>query len=83
MLKQRSELLTNYNALYASAAKCGTPFNANNVECILVVGNVSTLSPEEKEVFDTYRNELRSIRIIGFDELLKRIENLLIMFENK
>ena len=83
VLKQRSELLTNYNALYASAAKCGTPFNANNVECILVVGNVSTLSPEEKEVFDTYRNELRSIRIIGFDELLKRIENLLIMFENK
>ena len=83
VLKQRSELLNNYNTLYTDAAKKGTPFNANNVECILIVGNVSNLSSEEKEVFDTYRNELRSISVIGFDELLRKIEILLELFEKK
>jgi hypothetical protein len=81
LLKQKSELLENYALLYTDAAKAGSPFNANNVECILVIGSVSSLPPEQKEVFDTYRNELRSVRIIGFDELLKRIENLLDLFE--
>ena len=81
ILKQKSELLRNYDSLYTNAAKAGTPFNSNNVECILIVGNVSKLTLEQKEVFDSYRNELRSIRIIGFDELLKRIENLLDLFE--
>lgn len=81
ILKQKSELLRNYDSLFTRAAKAGTPFNSNNVECILIVGNVSKLTPEQKEVFDSYRNELRSIRIIGFDELLKRIENLLELFE--
>lgn len=81
ILKQKSELLSNYATLYAKSAKSGAPFNANNIECVLIVGNVGELSPEQKEVFDTYRNELRSVRIIGFDELLKRIENLLKLFE--
>lgn len=82
VLKQKTELMNNYNSLYATAAKTGSPFTANNVECILVVGNVSSLSPEQREIFDTYRNELRSVRIVGFDELLKRIENMLSLFEN-
>ena len=81
ILKQKSELLRSYDSLFVQAAKAGTPFNSNNIECILIVGNVSKLTPEQKEIFDSYRNELRSIRIIGFDELLKRIENLLELFE--
>ncbi len=81
ILKQKSELLRNYDSLFTRAAKAGIPFNSNNIECILIVGNVSKLTQEQKEVFDSYRNELRSIRIIGFDELLKRIENLLALFE--
>lgn len=40
-----------------------------------------TLSPKRKEVFDTYRDELRSVRIIGSDELLKRIDHLIGSFE--
>ena len=81
ILKQKTELIRSYTDLFMKAAKSGTPFNANNVECILVIGNVSTLLPDQQEVFDTYRNELRSVRIIGFDELLKRVENLLMLFE--
>ena len=81
LLKQKSELLNNYATLYASAAKGGFPFNANNVECVIVIGAVGALSQEEQEVFESYRNELRSVRVIGFDELLKRINNMLALFE--
>ena len=81
LLKQKAELLSNYSALYAKAAKSGVPFNANNIECILLIGNISSLTPEQQEVVDSYRNELRSVRVIGFDELLKRIDNLLRLFE--
>ncbi|MCD8357047.1 MAG: DUF4263 domain-containing protein [Clostridia bacterium] len=69
--------------MYTRAVKAGFPFNANNIECILLVGNVGDLTGEQREVFDVYRNELRSVRIIGFDELLKRIEDLLKLFEEK
>lgn len=76
-------MLKSYNVFYVKASKAGYPFNVNNIECVLLIGNVSSLAAEEQEVFDTYRNELRSIRILGFDELLKRIENMLALFERE
>lgn len=82
LLLQKTELMRNYSALYTSSAKDGTPFNANSVECILVIGTVESLAADQQEAFETFRNELRSVRIIGFDELLKRIDNLLSLFEN-
>ena len=58
-------------------------FRANNIDCVLVYWTIQTLNKKEKEAFDNYRNELRSIRIIGFDELQYKIENLLKLFEGK
>ena len=82
LLLQKTELLRNYTTLYERSTKKGVPFNANNVECILVIGKISSLDADQQEAFDTYRNELRSVRIIGFDELLKRVDNLLALFED-
>ena len=82
ILKQRTELARNYNSLFVKSQKDGEPFNANNVECILIIGNVSLLSADEKEAFDTFRNDLRSVHIIGFDELLGKISILLNLFES-
>ena len=81
VLKQRAELTKAYTNLFERAAKSGEMFNVNNIECILVIGTLGNMSNEEKEVFDTYRNDLRSIRIITFDELLTRIDNMLSLFE--
>ncbi len=83
LIKQKNELLKEYNSLYEKSSKKGMPFNANNIECYLVIGNVGELNPDQKEVFDSYRNELRSVHIVGFDELLKRTENLLSLFEQR
>ncbi|MBQ0040810.1 MAG: DUF4263 domain-containing protein [Clostridiales bacterium] len=81
LIKQKETLLNNYSQLYMNADKNGEKFNANNIDCILVVGNVGLLEPDKREVFDSYRNELRSISIIGFDELLLKIDNMLNILE--
>lgn len=80
LLLQKTELMRNYSALYTNSARTGAPFNANNIECILVIGKVGDLPINQQEAFDTYRNELRSVRVIGFDELLKRVDSLLALF---
>lgn len=80
LLLQKDTLLKNYTTLLANSDES---FRANNIDCVLVYGTIQTLNKKEKEAFDNYRNELRSIRIIGFDELQYKIENLLKLFEGK
>lgn len=80
LLLQKDELIKGYSDLLR---KTEEHFSVNNIEGILVYGNVSRLNKKEKEAFENYRNELRSIRLIGFDELLARVENLLKLFEGR
>lgn len=81
LLKQRTELTKGYTNLFEKAVKSGEVFNADNIECILVIGTIGNMSNEEKEAFDVYRNDLRTVRIITFDELLTRVDNMLTLFE--
>ena len=80
LLLQKDSFQKNYHSLFYNSCE---KFKLNNIDAVLVYGNVSTLSEKEKEAFENYRNELRSIRIVGFDELLLQIENLLKLFENR
>ena len=80
MLLQKDALIKNYKNLVTEADEY---YRATNIECILVYGNISILDRKQKDAFESYRNELRSIRLIGFDELLQRINNLLALFENR
>lgn len=58
-------------------------FSAVNIDCILIIGNAKTLSKEKLNCFENYRNELRSINIITFDEILTKIELMLALLEEK
>ena len=80
LLLQKQTLYRSYTNLLAESEE---RFEANNIECILVIGNVGALDADRKKAFDTYRNEMRSIRIVGFDELLMRIENQLALLEQQ
>ena len=80
LLLQKQTLYRSYTNLLAESEE---RFEANNIECILVIGNVGALDTDRKRVFDTYRNEMRSIRVVGFDELLMRIENQLDLLEQQ
>lgn len=80
LLLQKDELNKGYSELLR---KTDDFFRVNNIACFLVYGTVSDLSKEEKDTFENFRNELRNIHIIGFDELLARVSNLLKLFEGK
>jgi hypothetical protein len=51
-----------------------------NSKCILIAWNMSTLSEWQQKSFELYRNSLREVEIITFDELLLKIENILKIF---
>lgn len=78
LLKQKQTLYRSYANLIAELDE---RFEANNIECILLIGTLGSLPREQRRVFDTYRNELRSVKIVCFDELLRRIDNQLALLE--
>lgn len=80
LLLQKDELYKGYSDLLR---KTDEFFRVNNITCVLVYGTINDLSKAKKEAFENFRNELRSIHIIGFDELLERIRNLLKLFEGQ
>jgi len=80
LLLQKDELNKGYSDLLRNTDEY---FRVNNISCVLLYGTVNNLSKAEKDAFENFRNELRSIHIIGFDELLARVTNLLALFENQ
>nr|WP_237391814.1 Shedu immune nuclease family protein [Paenibacillus dendrobii] len=53
-----------------------TVFHALNPKCILLIGALDSLNDSEKQNFELFRSELRSIEIITYDELFEKV-NLL------
>ena len=48
-------------------------FNADNIKSVLIIGKIPQ-SIVEQATFETFRNELKGVEIITFDELLEKIE---------
>lgn len=51
--------------------------------CSLIIGKVKDLNKTKLSCFENYRNELRSISIITFDEILTKLELMLGLLEMK
>ena len=58
-------------------------FIAVNIACILVIGNTKDLDKTQLNCFENYRNELRSIQIVCFNEVLEKINLMLCLLDNK
>jgi len=50
---------------------------ANNIEAILLIGKIESLDETQKDCFELFRNDLKRIKIVCFDELQERINFLL------
>lgn len=48
-------------------------FNADNIKSVLIIGQIPKLYAEQS-TFESFRNELKGVEIITFDELLDKIE---------
>ena len=53
----------------------------NNTKCILIIG-ILPKEEDKKKSFELYRNSLRDVEIITYDELFDRIKSILTIFEN-
>lgn len=77
VLNQRETLYKQYHSLVAESED-EDKFEALNIHSILVIGVITSLdSKAKKRSFERYRNELRNVDIICFDELLQKIDTML------
>lgn len=74
-LSYRHRYLMEFQAL---AARDGRPVYAFSPKALVVAGNLSEqiLSPEQVESFELYRQQLKDVEIVTFDELFHRAEQL-------
>jgi len=72
LLDYKENFYKNYYSLKANSEQ---DFELFSPKLLLIVGNLENLiTKEEKYSFDIFRRELRTIQIITFDELFKKIE---------
>lgn len=74
--EQKDSLMKNYNAIWRESHEEGINFKAFDPKCYLIIGNTSDLDTKQLESFNLFRNELRTVEIITYDELLSKMEIL-------
>ena len=73
VINYRDSLMKEYNNLRGNTEQAFTAFNP---KCVVIVGKLAGMSPNEKATFENYRNSLNNIEIITFDEILQRLIDL-------
>ncbi|MEC0234878.1 DUF4263 domain-containing protein [Paenibacillus kribbensis] len=61
---------------YVNKYNTKTAFHALNPKCVLLIGTLEGLGESEKQNFELFRSELRTIEIITYDELFEKIKLL-------
>lgn len=68
--------MKDYNSIWRKSYEAGRNFKAFEPKCYLIIGNTSELNAKQIENFNLFRNELRTVEIITYDELLSKMEIL-------
>lgn len=74
--EQKDKFLKNFPNTKLESLRQGIIYDAADPKCYLILGNTQNLNPEQLESFNLFRNELRTVEIITYDELLLKLENL-------
>ena len=74
--RQKDSFMKNYNAIWRESYEEGKNFKAFDPKCYLIIGNTSDLNTKQLQSFNLFRNELRTVEIITYDELLSKMEIL-------
>ncbi len=72
--KQKDGLLKDYYSIRYSSETSTLKFDAYDPKTYLVIGNTTNMKVEELESFELFRNSLKDIEIIPFDEIIKKLE---------
>ena len=74
--EQKDSFMKDYNAIWRESYEEGINFKAFDPKCYLIIGNTSDLDTKQLESFNLFRNELRTVEVITYDELLSKMEIL-------
>lgn len=79
MRKQKDVLLKEYYIKKANSERQGIKFDAYDPKTYLIIGNSEELNEPELESFELFRNGLKDIEIITFNEI---VDKLVLISEN-
>ncbi|MFL0198629.1 Shedu immune nuclease family protein [Clostridium sp. WILCCON 0269] len=69
---------------YKVQAQTSNQLKTLNSKCLLIIGRLDVLDNNQKESFELFRNELKSVDIVTFDELFLKVETMInIIKENQ
>jgi hypothetical protein len=77
VLSQKDTLLKEFNSIV------GTDFKSYEPKCVVVIGTLKSLSPEEKRSFEMFRNNLKGVEVVSFDELRQKVNIINKLFEKQ
>jgi len=81
LLNYKSNLQKEF---YKFQAQTSNQLKSLNSKCLLIIGRLDTLDDDQKESFELFRNELKTVDIVTFDELFLKLETMLnIIKENQ
>lgn len=71
--KQKDNILKDYNSIKVQSMKKGIDFSVYDPKSYIIIGNTSDLTPFQLESFELFRNSLKDIEIITFNELIDKL----------
>lgn len=74
VLTYKDHLQKEYTTL---ANNTDDPFKVFNPKCVVIIGQLSSLEQEKQQSFELFRNEMKNVEIITFDELLLKVKMIL------
>lgn len=79
VIHYRDSFLKNFYALKESYSSDVELVNPN---CIVVIGNTSELGKSQLKALENFRNELKNVQIITYDEIICKTNNLIRLLTN-
>lgn len=71
--KQKDNILKDYNSIKIQSMKKGIDFSVYDPKSYIIIGNTSDLTSFQLESFELFRNSLKDIEIITFNELIDKL----------
>lgn len=79
VLEQRAQFTKHIDGLQADLEPTEPRLESGIPECVVLIGNAARdlTTRARRRSFESYRGELRTVRVVAFDELFARIDSLL------
>lgn len=71
---QKDSFLKAYDSLKVNSMENGFDFTAVLPKSYLIIGNTESLTTPQKKSFNLFRNELRNVEILTFDEIYNKLK---------